>query len=143
MPPASLAVKAISEGAGTGSSDALFLILLLTAAVVTGMVGYATGRFVPGLIGRVADFRIPNRIAMFSLIGVAWGAVSGAAGGLFLFVIGAIFAGIAGGIVGAITVPILIVFHNALRRGDLIEIKHFLPIAFGLTLSLCALILGF
>ncbi len=143
LPPASLAVKAISEGAGTGSSDAIFLILLLTAAVVTGMAGYATGRFVPGLISRVADFRLPNRIALFSLIGVAWGAVSGAAGGLFLFVIGAIFAGIAGGVVGSITVPILILIHDALRRGDLIEIKHFLPIAFGITLSLCALILGF
>jgi len=143
MPPAALAMKVVSEGGSAGSSDALFLILLLTAAAVTGMAGYVTGSFIPGLISRVIDFRLPNRIAMFSLIGVAWGIVSGAAGGLFLFVVGAIFAGIAGGIIGAVTVPIFIVCHEALRRGDFIEIKHFLPIAFAITLSLCAFILGF
>jgi hypothetical protein len=29
------------------------------------------------------------------------------------------------------------------RVGDFIETKHFLPIAFGIALSVCALILGF
>jgi len=143
MPPAAVAIKAIAAGVGTEASDALFLILLLTAAAVTGMAGYVTGKYVPGWIGRVSNFRLPNRVAMYSLIGMGWGAISGATGGLFLFVIGSIFGGIAGALIGAITVPILIVSYEALRRGEFIELKHFLPVAFGITLSLCAFILGF
>jgi hypothetical protein len=143
MPPATLAMKAIAEGAGNGSSDALFLMLLIVAGTVTGLVGYAMGTFIPASVRLASNLRLPNRIAVYSLIGFAWGAVAGIAGGLFLFIIGAVFGGLAGGAVGSVAVPIFVLSHEALRRGDLVEIKHFLPIAFGITLSLCAFILGF
>lgn len=143
MPPAAIVVKAIANGDGADMSQVLFLVLLLIAGITTGFVGYLTGKYVPGAIIRVKDFALPNRVALYSLIGLAWGAVSGTAGGLFLFIIGAIFAGVVGGIVGAFTVPVVIMLHEALRRGDLIEMKHFLPVAFAITLSLCAFILGF
>jgi hypothetical protein len=69
--------------------------------------------------------------------------MSGAIGGLFLFIIGAFFAAIAGGIVGSFALPLFIALRAPVRRGDLTELKHFLPIALGITLSLCAFILGF
>ncbi len=143
LPPASIALKIIAESSGHDPMTAIFVVLLATAAVVTGMVGYVTGKYVPMMISRVDGFRLPNRIALVSLIGLVWGAVAGAAGGLFLFLIGAIFAGAFGGIIGAITLPVLSAFHQTLRRGDFIEMRHFLPIAFGITLSVCAFILGF
>lgn len=142
LPPFALVLKIIGESMPADRIPMMFLILLAAAGVVTGVAGYASARFIPSAIDRVSNFRLPNRVALLTLIGFAWGAVSGAVGGLFLFIVGAIFAGIAGGGIGALTLPILVVFHSALRRGDFIEIKHFLPIAFGITLSLCALILS-
>lgn len=142
MPPFALVFKIIIETIPVERIPVLFIILLAAAGIATGLAGYATGRLVPSAVNATAKFALPNRIALLSLVGLAWGAVSGAIGGLFLFFIGAIFAGIAGGVVGAFTVPVLACFHSALRSGDFIEFKHFLPIAFGITLSLCALVLG-
>ena len=121
----------------------LFLFLLTAAGIGTGVAGYTTGRFVPSLVERIWKFHVANRLALLSLTGFAWGAVSGAIGGLFLFIIGSVFAGIIGGLVGAVARPMLVGLRAPLRRGDFIELKHFLPIAFGITFSLCALVLGF
>ncbi len=142
LPPFALVLRIIGETMPADRIPLMFLILLTAAGVVTGVAGYASARFIPSALDRVSNFRLPNRIALVTLIGFAWGSVSGAVGGLFLFIVGALFAGIAGGGIGAMTLPILVLFHSALRRGDFIEIKHFLPIAFGITLTLCALILG-
>ena len=142
LPPFALVFKIIGETMPAQRIPILFLTLLAVAGIATGVSGYASGRFVPSLVSRVSQFRLPNRLALISLIGLAWGTVSGALGGLFIFLVGSIFGGIAGGVIGAVTLPILVAFHSALRTGDFIEIKHFLPIAFGITLTLCALILG-
>ena len=142
MPPFALVFKIISETAAVERMPVLFLVLLGAAGVTTGVVGYASGRFVPAAISGFGRFRLANHVVLLSLVGFVWGAVSGAIGGLFIFIIGAFVAAIAGGVIGAVTLPLLVAFHIALRRGDLIEVKHFLPVAFGITLSLCAFILG-
>ncbi len=142
LPPFALVLKIISETMPPSSIPIMFLVLLTAAGVMTGIAGYASARFIPSAIDRVSHFGLPNRIALLTLIGFGWGAVSGAVGGLFLFIVGAIFAGIVGGIIGAVTFPVLVVLFSSLRRGDFIEMKHFLPIAFGITLSLCAFILS-
>ena len=142
MPPMTLAIRTIADGNAGEAIEVLFLVLLILAGIVAGSVGYISGQLVPAVMNAFRDFRTMNRIAMFVMIGFVWGAAAGAAGGVMLFVFGAIFAGIAGGIVGAICVPAFAILHDTLRRGDLIEMKHFLPIGFALTLSLCAFILG-
>ena len=125
-----------------GHGAPLWAVLFAVAGAVTGITCFALGRVVPSMIGRISDFRLPNRIVLISLIGFCWGAIAGAAGGLFLFAIGAIFGAILGGLAGLLAVPIFVLFHSTVRAGDLIERRHFLPIAFGITLSLCAFLLG-
>jgi len=111
--------------------------------MVSSIVAYKLGRgYVAGALSYVSKFSFPNRIALWAIIGLFWGAISGAAGGLVIVLIGSIFAAIAGGVIGFIAVPIMFALHSSIRVGDLIETKHFLPIAFGVTLSICALILG-
>ncbi|MEO8574225.1 MAG: hypothetical protein ABI481_09675 [Pyrinomonadaceae bacterium] len=141
LPPFAMVFRGIDK---TFPSDRLlvFFLLLALAGVATGIVGYATGRFIPSAVRYASRFRFPNRILLLLAMGFAWGAVSGAIGGLFLYVVGSIFAGIVGGLVGAVVLPILATTHSMMRRGDLIEMKHFLPIAFGITLTFCAFILG-
>ena len=142
MPPFALVLKIVSETMPASRIPGLFLTLLTVAGTATGVVGYATGRLIPAWVNAISGFALPNRIAFLSLIGLGWGAVSGAVGGLFLFFIGALFGGIAGGVIGAVSLPVLVGMHSLLRSGDFIELKHFLPIAFAITLSLCAFILG-
>lgn len=143
MPATTIAVRVASFGDSMDPSQLLFVILILGAALLSGTVGYATGKCIPAIIESVGSFRVPNRLAMYSLVGFIWGAIAGSTGGLLLFVLGSIVAGLLGAVVGAITVPILVLAFEGLRRGDSIELKLFLPIAFGITLSVCAFMLGF
>jgi hypothetical protein len=142
LPPFALVFNVIGSIAPTEGGPLLFLVLLTAAGIATGIAGYASGKYVPSALRRISKFSFPNRVALMSLTGFAWGAVSGAIGGLFLFIIGSVFAAIAGGFIGAVALPVLVALHTPLRHGDCVELKHFLPIAFGITLSLCALILG-
>ena len=142
MPPITLAIRSISAGNAGEAVEVFFIVLLIMAGLVAGAVGYVSGQLIPAAINAFRDFRAPNRVVMLGLIGFAWGATAGAAGGIMLFVFGAILAGFAGGVVGAICVPVFSILHDTLRRGDLIEVKHFLPLGFAITLSLCAFILG-
>ena len=139
LPPAAIAMKLSFNPEPMAG---LFTILIATAGIITGLVGYATGKYIPAAISSVKNFRLPNRIALLSLIGLMWGVVAGAAGGILIFVIGALVAAMVGGFVGAITLPVLVALHQGFRRGDLMETRHFLPIGFGITGTLCALILG-
>jgi hypothetical protein len=143
LPPFALVFKIIGETTPFNQAPALFLVLLSAAGVGTGVAGYASGRIVPSMIERIGKVHVANRLALLALTGFAWGAVSGAIGGLFLFIIGAVFGAVVGGTIGAVALPVLVGLRAPLRRGDLVELKHFLPIAFGITLSLCAFILGF
>jgi MFS family permease len=143
LPPFALVFKIIGETTPYNQSPMLFLVLLSAAGVGTGVAGYATGRIIPSLIERIEKVHVANRLALLALTGFGWGAVSGAVGGLFLFIIGSMFAAIVGGIIGSVALPVLVGLRAPLRRGDFIELKHFLPIVFGITLTLCAFILGF
>ena len=141
LPPSALALNFIS-GLNQIGGLPIILLLLTLAAATTGTVGYAAGRYISAAVNHASRFRFPNHLLFLSVCGLAWGAVSGAIGGLFLFVFGFVPAGIIGGLVGAVVLPILATLHSLMRHGDFIEMKHFLPIAFGITLTLCALFVG-
>jgi len=81
---------------------------------------------------------------LFSLpfVGMLWGILAGGAGGIIIFVIGAIFGAALGGAVGMAALPALAVFHRLLKKGDQLDRKHFLPIAFGIIFTISAFILG-
>jgi hypothetical protein len=81
-------------------------------------------------------------ILMMPLIGLLWGMISGGAGGVIVFIFGAFFGAILGGIVGSLALPLFTIFHRLMKKGENIELKHFLPIAFGITFIICGFILG-
>jgi hypothetical protein len=74
--------------------------------------------------------------------GVLWGIITGGAGGIIVFFIGAFFGALLGSMVGSVALPAFTVFHRLLKKGDLMDARHFLPIGFGVTFIICALILG-
>lgn len=122
--------------------QALFVGLALLATVATAAIGYGTGKAVGRMIVSLRSRSWPTFIALSVLLGVAWGGISGGLGGIFLFVIGGLFGSIIGAMSAGIVLPVFAIAHRLLASGDLIETKHFLPVAFGSVLTLCAFILG-
>lgn len=142
LPPAAIITKIFSESGGSIFDEPLMIGLFVVANVVSASVGYFTG----GLIGKLTFEmeKLPWHLMLISLpfLGMLWGIISGGAGGLFLFVFGAVFGAVIGGLVGSAALTMFGILHRLLKRGDQIERKHFMPIAFGIALLISAFILG-
>jgi len=137
LPPASLFFRFASVKVHPG-----IFVLLIFVNLVTAVVGYFSGQIVGRLV-RGLEKSTPTRIALLSpLFGFLWGGVCGGIGGIFIFVIGAFFGVFIGGAVGAVALPIFIAFHLLVKSGDMIDRRHFLPIALGVTLTICSFIFG-
>ena len=96
------------------------------------------GRWVDMLEARPMRVRLP----LLALIGALWGIIAGGSGGIFIFVIGLFFGAVLGGAVGMAVVPAFALPYYAVRRAGLIDTRHFLPLALGSTLTICAIVLG-
>lgn len=142
LPLLAIAFKTISVPIRVELHHLFFLFLLAISTIATGLVGAALGKGVPTTLDAIRKLRTPNQIAALIGTGVAWGAVAGAAGGVFLFLIGALVGAFIGGFIGAIAVPPMAFAYEVLRRGDVMDSRHFLPIAFGISLTISAFILG-
>jgi hypothetical protein len=82
-------------------------------------------------------------LAFLPLMGLVWGAVTGFTGGLLFFGIGAL-----GGIlfampIGIIAFTLFAIFHRCMAENGFIERKHFLPISYGICVTIAAFICGF
>ena len=117
--------------------------LLLFVTFITAVTGYHTGKVVGSLITNINKRSLSFGLLTVPLVGLAWGAVSGANGGLFLFIIGAFFGALIGGAVGAVALTAFFLMYRKLTVAGMIELKHFLPVAAGITFTICAYILSF
>ena len=142
LPPATLFARFILETRTFESRDAWVIGVLVIVNIVTAIVGYFSGKLIAKMVSGVENYRWPFMIMILPLIGLLWGIMAGGAGGFVIFVFGAIFGAFIGGAVGAVALPIFVLFHRLMKRGDMIEAKHFLPLALGITLSICTFMLG-
>ena len=138
FPPAALFIRFTIDARPEGWVFGVMFIINLISAVV----GFFAGKLVGKAMRSVENLGWLSMILTLPFIGLLWGAVSGGAGGIIVFVFGAFFGAIIGGIVGSAALPAFTVLHRLLKRGESIEMKHFLPIAFGVTFIICGLILG-
>jgi hypothetical protein len=115
----------------------LFAVVNLLAAVV----GYFSGRFVGDAMKTVESLSWPAMLAFLPLFGAAWGIVTGGAAGVVVLGVGALVGGILGGAVGAVALPVFGSLHRLFKQGEVIERDRFFPLAFGVTLTICAAIL--
>jgi len=143
LPPAVILFKLtwLFEPGGSGIHPVIFFLMVLLN-ITTAVTGFFSGK-VTAILVRKLETSTGSRIALLTpLIGFAWGAACGFAGGIFMFVFGAYIGAAIGGLVGAVALPLFVLFHLILKRGDLIDRRHFLPAALGITLTICALVLG-
>jgi len=122
--------------------DVWFLGVVFIVSLISATVGYFSGKSVGRAVSDLEKASWSKMILVSPFIGAAWGIAAGGAGGIIIFFVGAFFGAIVGGAVGAVALPVFTVFHRLLKRGDQIDAKHFLPLAFGTTLTILAFVVG-
>jgi len=142
LPPASFFVRVAIDSRVLQSDGAWFVIVLLFVNAATAAAGFFSGKFIGRAARQIETYRWPAMLAVAPLLGILWGIIAGGSGGLIIFLVGAFFGAFVGGTVGAVALPAFAVFHRVLKRGDVMEYKHFLPLALGITLTICSFILG-
>ncbi len=104
------------------------------------------GRWFGAHLGRWAgDPRKYSRTGFFFVVfvmAVSWSVVTGASGGALVFGIGAIFGVFCAAPVAFVGFPAFAILHRLLSRGGMIEARRIWPLAFGIPLTIAAMILG-
>ncbi len=142
FPPLILFTKWLSISGLTREN--LWLIGILFAVnSVTAFVGYFSGKLIANMVRQAETYPWWAMIFLSPFIGIIWGIITGGLGGAIFFIFGGIFGAAIGGMVGAAAMPLFLILHRWLKRDEYFQTKHFLPIAIGITISICSFILGF
>ncbi|MCU1288090.1 MAG: hypothetical protein JWN60_319 [Acidobacteria bacterium] len=142
FPPAAFFTKFAIDSSIFVREEAWILGVLFIVNLVSAVVGYFTGKFIGRRVREAENIAWAPMILVLPFFGMLWGTMAGGAGGAVILIFGAFFGAILGAAVGGVALPLFTIFHRLLKRGDLIELKHFLPIAFGITFAICSFILG-
>lgn len=139
--PATIFTRFFMESDFRGE-DSWILGVLALVNLITAVTGYFSGKLIAKLVTKAENYSWWTMLLLLPLIGIVWGTMSGGAGGIIILIFGAIFGALFGAIVGSIALPLFTIFHRILKKGELIEFKHFLPLSLGITFTICAFILG-
>lgn len=142
FPPAALFTRFFIDSRIFQSTELWILGVAAIVVLVSTVVGYFSGKFIGKIVFGLEKMSWSKMLMMLPLIGIFWGIMAGGAGGIIVFGIGAFFGAVVGGAVGGAALPLFSIFHRLLKRGDKIESKHFLPLAFGITFIISAFFLG-
>jgi hypothetical protein len=122
--------------------DNWIIPLLLLVNCVCALTGYFSGKLIGKMVAETEKWNWIYMLLVLPFIGIFWGIMTGGAGGVFIFVIGAFFGAIIASAVGSVGVTTFTLLHRWLKKGDVIESNKFIPIAVGITATICALFLG-
>jgi MFS family permease len=142
FPPAAIFTKFFIENGSLRSDEFWIIGVLAIVNLISAVVGFFSGKLIGKMVRETEKISWGRMLILLPFIGMLWGIMSGGAGGIIIFIIGALFGAYFGAIVGSIALPIFTIFHRLLKKGDFIERNQFLPIAFGITFVICGLILG-
>jgi hypothetical protein len=116
----------------------LFLVMNAVCCFVGRKLGATLGRGV----GDPRAWHWPWLVLTSLLMGVTWGIITGAAGGAVGFLIGAVVGVFCAVPVALTGFAVFVVLHRVLSRGGMIEERQLWPLAFGVPMTLAAMILG-
>jgi hypothetical protein len=142
LPPAALFLRFLIDARNFRSDDAWILGVFVIVNLISAVVGYFSGKLIGKIVRETEKISWTKMLLLLPFIGIFWGFLAGGAGGVIIFIIGAVFGAILGAAVGSLALPVFTVFHRLLKKGDDIERKHFLPLAFGISLVISAFMLG-
>lgn len=144
FPPMAIFTKILSSMLnGQGNDGAiLFFCLFLVMNLVCALSGYGMGLVFGKAIFDLERSSWTKMFLVLPLIALGWGVITGAAGGLAFFGIGALVAPIFAVPVAFVGFLAFAILHRLLENGGMIERKHLLPLAFGISFTISAFILG-
>lgn len=142
FPPMAIFLRFLTDKGVLRLEDVWIVGVLAIVNLITATVGFFSGKTIGKAIGKIESWSWTRMLLILPLLGSCWGILTGGAGGIIIFLIGAIFGAFFGGLVGAAALPLFAVLHRLLKKGDAIDRRHFLPIAFGITFAVSAFILG-
>lgn len=142
FPPAAFFIRLLSDTRSLRAEDAWILGVVAIVILISSIVGFFSGKLIGKIVREFEKTSWTKMLLILPFIGILWGILSGGAGGIIIFVVGAVFGAAVGAAVGSFALPLFTVFHRILKRGDQIERKHFLPLAFGVAFIVSAFMLG-
>jgi hypothetical protein len=145
FPPAAIFTKLLGNNIWLGRiEEEAFIILLLLFAMnlVCALAGYGMGSVLGKSAFELERSSWTKMLLTIPFLALAWGIVTGAAGGLVFFGFGALVAPFFAVPTALVAFPAFAFFHRLLERGGMIDRKHLLPLAFGISLTISAFILG-
>ena len=140
--PAAMFTRFLIDSRGLRSEDIWILGIIAIVNIISAIVGFLSGKLIGKIVREVENYAWWKMLLLLPFIGIFWGIMSGGAGGIIIFIIGAFFGAILGGMVGSMALPAFSILHRLIKKGDSIDRKHFLPLAFGITFIICGFILG-
>lgn len=143
FPPTAFFVRLFTVSRIFQGEDFWILGVVAIVVLISAVVGYLSGRRIGRIVFELEKKSWSKMLLALPFVGIFWGLMAGGAGGTVIFVVGALFGAVIGGLVGAAALPIFAIFHRLLKRGDKIDGRHFLPLAFGISLIVSAFLLGF
>jgi hypothetical protein len=142
FPPAAIFIRYLVEVSPRNRVELWVTMLMSVSILLSAVVGRFSGQIIGRAVQSLEKRSWSAMVLTMPFVGFFWGVVAGGAGGFAIFIIGAFFGAILGGMVGALALPAFVILHRLLKRGDVIDQRHFLPLAFGVTLTICSFILG-
>lgn len=142
FPPAAMFARFFSDAGNFRGEDFWLLGVVAIVNLISAVVGFFSGKLIGKVVGELEKSDWSKMLLALPFIGMLWGVLAGGAGGVIIFVVGAIFGALLGAAVGGVALPAFTIFHRLLKKGDTVDRRHFLPLAFGVTFIICAFILG-
>ncbi len=140
--PAAIFTRFLADSGGLRNEDLWIFGVVAIVNVLSAVVGFFSGRLIGKMVREVEQYSWSAMLFTLPFIGVLWGIMAGGAGGVVILIIGAFLGAVLGAMVGGVALPIFGIFHRLLKKGDFIDRRHFLPLAFGITFIICGFILG-
>jgi hypothetical protein len=141
FPPVAFFIQMGGYGFKYQFKPAIFLFFLFMNAVCA-VVGWKMGRLFGDTAQKFERASWTKMIFGVTLLAIGWASVTGFAGGAIVFIIGGIFGALFAAPVALTGFLMFAALHRMLERGSLIERKHALPMAAGISLIIGAFILG-
>lgn len=142
FPPLAMFIRFFTDKGALRGEDFWILGVVAVINLISAVVGFFSGKLVGKIVAGLEKLTWTQMLPVLPFVGIFWGMLAGGAGGIIVFVIGAIFGAALGGAVGGIALPAFTIFHRLMKKGDRIDRRHFLPIAFGIAFVISAFILG-
>lgn len=140
FPPAAYFTR-MGYGFGPGE-NVLTVGLFIFMNAVCALVGWKMGKVFGGHVQKAERASWNNMILGVSLLALCWAIVTGFAGGAIFFIIGGVFGAVFATPVALAGFIMFAIVHRLLERGSLVEKAQALPLAFGISLTIAAFILG-